>query len=131
MVKNSYSTATLPLLNSYSTKVPHAVKPFLLLLTPYSTKVASYSTNWYTFDMLKNKNGEYYDEFRSSQIWHMVDVPPEYSRTRSKLPDSLIEKRRAHMVKMYEEGTPMAWIAKLYEYDKAHVSRIIRGIPNN
>lgn len=81
--------------------------------------------------MLKNKKGETYDEFRSSQMWFYVQVPDDYYRTRSKIPQELVDKLRAHMVKLYNEGTPMSWIARLYEYDKSHVSRIIRGLPNH
>lgn len=81
--------------------------------------------------MLKNKKDQNYDDFRSSQIWFMVNINRDYHKARTKVPEDLFNKLQSHMRQMYEEGTPMAWIAKLYEYDKAHVSRIIRGIPNN
>ena len=81
--------------------------------------------------MKKNKKGESFDEFRSSESWNFVEVPREYRKMRKKIPDELFEKLRKHMQRMYQEGTPIVWIAKFYEYDKAHVSRIIRGIPNN
>lgn len=91
----------------------------------------AYVTKCYNKKMLTNKKGQTYDDFRSSQIWSIVDIQPQYYNTRSKLPDALIEKRRAHIMKMYEEGTPMAWIAKLYEYTRNHIYRIIHNIPNN
>lgn len=75
--------------------------------------------------------GQNYDDFRSSQMWSYVQIPNDYYRTRTKIPDELKEKLRAHMKQLYEEGTPLSWIALLYGYDKSHVSRIIRGLPNN
>lgn len=81
--------------------------------------------------MLTNKNGEDYDRFKLMEGWGFIDIPYEYTRKRKKAPEELLNKRRAHMIQMYEKGNPYAWIARLYEMDRAQVRRIIKGLPNN
>lgn len=81
--------------------------------------------------MIKNKNGQDYEQFRAFEGWGLVSIPHEYTKQRKKAPEELLNKRRAHMVKMYEAGNPYAWIAKLYEMDRTQVRRIIHNLPNN
>ena len=81
--------------------------------------------------MLRNKKGEDFASFSTKESWSFVEVPSFYRQQRRPIPEELLNKRKAHMQKMYNEGTPYSWIAKFYELDRAQVLRIIKGIPNN
>ena len=54
-----------------------------------------------------------------------------YKRQRRPLPPELLNKRREHMIKLYEDGTPYSWIARLYRIDRAQARRIINNLPNH
>ena len=54
-----------------------------------------------------------------------------HKRQRRPLSQELLNKRREHMIKLYEDGTPYSWIAKLYHIDRAQARRIINNLPNN
>lgn len=65
--------------------------------------------------------------------WKMVDPADtyQYSKRRLPIPEEMAEKRKQHMKELHAEGAPYAWIARLYEMDRAQVYRIINDKPNN
>lgn len=81
--------------------------------------------------MKKNKAGDDYSSFYSFASWGFVEVPYSYQKSRKKIPEDLLEKRRAHMKKLHADGNPYAWIAKLYEMSTVQAYRIINDLPNH
>lgn len=77
--------------------------------------------------MLLNKKGQDYDTFRMLEGWSMVVIPNMYHQQRRKIPTELRTKRDTHIRRMYNEGTPMAWIARFYECDRSYIFRIVKG----
>jgi Mor family transcriptional regulator len=77
--------------------------------------------------MLLNKKGQNYADFNMMEGWAMVQIDNAYYQHRRKIPDELRNKRDSHIRRMYNEGTPMAWIAKFYQCSRVHVLRIIKG----
>lgn len=81
--------------------------------------------------MKLNKNGQDYERFKLIEGWAFVNIDTVYKYRRTKPPQALLDKRQAHMVKMYNEGSPYSWIAKLYDMSREHVRRIIHNLPNH
>ena len=82
---------------------------------------------------MKQVNGSEYDHWRMVNSWGVVASSDAdwYKARRLSLPQDLKDKRTAHMKKLYSDGAPYAWIAKLYKMTRTHVRRIIQAIPNN
>jgi len=81
--------------------------------------------------MKKNKLGEDYSSFATMASWGFVDIPYSYTKERRPIPEDLLMKRQAHMQKLYAQGNPYSWIAKLYEMNRSHAYRIINNLPNH
>lgn len=77
--------------------------------------------------MRLNKKGQDYATFCAIEGWSKVQVPLMYQQKRRKIPDELRLKRDTHIRKVYNEGTPMSWIAKFYDCSRVHILRIVKG----
>lgn len=81
--------------------------------------------------MILNKKGQDYSTFNSFASWGFVEIPHSYIKSRRPIPEELLNKRKEHMQKLYEEGSPIAWIAQLYEMSRVQARRIIKNLPNH
>lgn len=77
--------------------------------------------------MQYQKNEAKYRHFILCEGWRMADLKEikVYRGRGKKIPEHLAKARRDHIQALIDQGTPKAWIARLYRISRTQLYRIL------